>query len=336
MAECHPVGFQWVMEAKARGATIIHVDPRFTRTSAVADLHVPIRAGSRHRLPRRADQPRPQPSEKYFRDYVVAYTNAADDRWRRTSATPRTSTACSPATTAEPRTYDPASWQYEGVDGAGRRRAARPGIGRAARRAARSREGAAGRATAAAAPALIGDPHTRPDPAAPAVRLPDPQAALRPLHPRTGPGGLRHPAGAVRAGGRGADPQLRPRAHQAFAYAVGWTHHTVGAQYIRAAAILQPLLGNIGRPGRRDHGAARSCQHPGLHRHPDTVQPPARLHPDAARPRAPDPRRLRGRRRRHRRVSGETWTPTPSACSRPGGATRPPPTTTSASTTCPG
>ena len=33
MAECHPVGFQWVMEAKARGAKIIHVDPRFTRTA---------------------------------------------------------------------------------------------------------------------------------------------------------------------------------------------------------------------------------------------------------------------------------------------------------------
>ncbi len=46
MAECHPVGFQWVMEAKARGAKLIHVDPRFTRTSAVADLHVPLRAGS--------------------------------------------------------------------------------------------------------------------------------------------------------------------------------------------------------------------------------------------------------------------------------------------------
>ncbi|MDT7747848.1 MAG: formate dehydrogenase major subunit, partial [Pseudonocardiales bacterium] len=46
MAECHPVGFQWVMEAKARGATIIHVDPRFTRTSAVSDLYVPLRAGS--------------------------------------------------------------------------------------------------------------------------------------------------------------------------------------------------------------------------------------------------------------------------------------------------
>src|SRR5690242_16954424 len=76
MAECHPVGFQWVMEAKRRGATIIHVDPRFTRTSAVADLHVPIRAGSdvaflggiiRYILE----------NGREFRDYIEAYTNAA-------------------------------------------------------------------------------------------------------------------------------------------------------------------------------------------------------------------------------------------------------------------
>ena len=46
MAECHPVGFHWPMEAKRRGAKIIHVDPRFTRTSAMADLHVPLRAGT--------------------------------------------------------------------------------------------------------------------------------------------------------------------------------------------------------------------------------------------------------------------------------------------------
>jgi formate dehydrogenase major subunit len=45
MAECHPVAFQWVVEAKKRGATIIHVDPRFTRTSALASMHVPTRAG---------------------------------------------------------------------------------------------------------------------------------------------------------------------------------------------------------------------------------------------------------------------------------------------------
>ena len=45
MAENHPVGFQWVMEAKA-GAKILHVDPRFTRTSAMAIRWVPLRAGS--------------------------------------------------------------------------------------------------------------------------------------------------------------------------------------------------------------------------------------------------------------------------------------------------
>src|ERR1700747_120265 len=76
MAENHPVGFQWVMEAKQRGAKVIHVDPRFTRTSAVADLHVPIRAGAdiafvggiiNYVLA----------NEKFFRDYVLAYTNAA-------------------------------------------------------------------------------------------------------------------------------------------------------------------------------------------------------------------------------------------------------------------
>src|ERR1700716_1739444 len=74
MAECHPVGFQWVMEAKARGAKVIHIDPRFTRTSAVADLHVPLRAGSdivflgaiiNHILT----------TQTYFREYVVSYTN---------------------------------------------------------------------------------------------------------------------------------------------------------------------------------------------------------------------------------------------------------------------
>ena len=46
MAEAHPVGFRWVMKAKENGATIIHIDPRFSRTSALADTFVPLRAGS--------------------------------------------------------------------------------------------------------------------------------------------------------------------------------------------------------------------------------------------------------------------------------------------------
>src|SRR5579875_3284175 len=76
MAECHPVGFQWVMEARARGAKLIHVDPRFSRTSALADCYVPIRAGTdicflggviNYVIE----------NDKWFHDYVVRYTNAA-------------------------------------------------------------------------------------------------------------------------------------------------------------------------------------------------------------------------------------------------------------------
>ena len=81
MAECHPVGFQWVVEAQQRGAKVIHVDPRFTRTSAVCDMHVPLRAGSdiaflggliNHVLTH----------ELWFDEYVRSYTNAARDRGR--------------------------------------------------------------------------------------------------------------------------------------------------------------------------------------------------------------------------------------------------------------
>ena len=76
MAECHPVGFQWVMAAKARGATVIHIDPRFTRTSAVADLHVPLRAGSDIAFLGGIVNYILQ-NERYFPEYVLAYTNAA-------------------------------------------------------------------------------------------------------------------------------------------------------------------------------------------------------------------------------------------------------------------
>ena len=77
MAENHPVGFQWVIEAREKnGAKIIHVDPRFTRTSAMADYWLPLRAGSdivflgamvNHVLQ----------NERDFREYVVPYTNAS-------------------------------------------------------------------------------------------------------------------------------------------------------------------------------------------------------------------------------------------------------------------
>ncbi len=114
MAECHPVGFQWVMEAKKRGAKVIHVDPRFTRTSAVADLHVPLRAGSdiaflggivNYILS----------NDLYFDDYVRAYTNAATllrEDFRDTDDLDGLFSGYDPTT----GTYDRTSWQYEGVE----------------------------------------------------------------------------------------------------------------------------------------------------------------------------------------------------------------------------
>src|SRR5690349_17683723 len=81
MAECHPVAFRWPMLAKARGAKLIHVDPRFTRTSAMADIHAPIRAGSdiaflgglvKYVL----DSPRWN-TDPFFKTFLRVYTNAA-------------------------------------------------------------------------------------------------------------------------------------------------------------------------------------------------------------------------------------------------------------------
>src|SRR5262245_57768990 len=103
MAECHPVAFRWVMQAKTRAndpATLIHADPRFTRTSAMANIYAPLRAGSdivflggliRYVLEQHdpifakaavgAGSGDPAPTlttrERFFRDYLVRYTNAA-------------------------------------------------------------------------------------------------------------------------------------------------------------------------------------------------------------------------------------------------------------------
>src|SRR6059058_6183065 len=115
-AEAHPVGFQWVMEAKARGAKLIHVDPRYTRTSAMADLHVPLRAGSdiaflgaliNYVLT----------NQREFREYVVAYTNAATilkEEFRDTEDLDGIFSGYDPVTS----TYSPNSWAYEGMEAA--------------------------------------------------------------------------------------------------------------------------------------------------------------------------------------------------------------------------
>jgi formate dehydrogenase major subunit len=114
MAEAHPVGFRWVMKAKERGARVIHVDPRYGRTSQLADLYVPIRAGTdvaflggliRHVIE----------TESYFKEYVVNYTNACaivDESFRDTEDLDGVFSGYDPET----GTYDPTSWMYRGCE----------------------------------------------------------------------------------------------------------------------------------------------------------------------------------------------------------------------------
>jgi formate dehydrogenase major subunit len=111
MAENHPVGFQWVMKAKERGAKLIHVDPRYTRTSAAADLHVPLRSGTNivffgglinYAIAKNL----------YFKDYVVHYTNASfliDPAFK----TPTDLDGLFTGYDAVKKTYDRSSWKYQ-------------------------------------------------------------------------------------------------------------------------------------------------------------------------------------------------------------------------------
>src|SRR6201988_3384128 len=108
-AEAHPVGFQWFMRAKLdRGAKMIHADPRFTRTSAVADMHLPIRTGTDAAyfggLINQVLQ-----NQKYHEEYVVNYTNASflvKDGYGFTDG-------LFSGYDATKRSYDTSTWSYD-------------------------------------------------------------------------------------------------------------------------------------------------------------------------------------------------------------------------------
>ena len=76
-AEAHPCGFKWVTEAKAnRGAKLIVVDPRFTRSASVADIYAPIRQGTDIAFLMGLINYCIQ-NDKVQWDYVKAFTNAS-------------------------------------------------------------------------------------------------------------------------------------------------------------------------------------------------------------------------------------------------------------------
>jgi formate dehydrogenase major subunit len=234
MAENHPVGFRWVIKAREKGATVIHVDPRFTRTSAMADMWVPLRAGSdivflgalvNHVLSNGLE----------FRDYVVPYTNAATIISREFKDTEELNGFFSGWDESR-QGYSPDSWQYEGASRTD------ADVGHEPERGGHGKD-RSGNATDTA------HPHRDPS-------LEHPRCVFQILkrhYARYTPEMVEAVCGVSRkAFLRVADAfclASGPDKTAAICYAVGWTQHSTGVQIIRTAAILQLLLGNIGRPG---------------------------------------------------------------------------------------
>jgi formate dehydrogenase major subunit len=237
MAEQHPVGFQWVVEAKERGATVMHVDPRFTRTSAIADAHVPLRAGTdiaflggiiNYILS----------NGREFTDYVRHYTNArviVKDEFHDVDELGLFS-----GWVAEDHAYDVSSWGYEGTDG----------------ELTAGKKEKTGDVSGDQAHGAHGMKLDRGEPPEQDWTLEHPNCVFQILKrhfARYTPEVVEEICGVPREQLLlVAETLCRNSGRErtgAICYAVGWTQHTHGVQNIRAAAIIQLLLGNIGRPG---------------------------------------------------------------------------------------
>jgi formate dehydrogenase major subunit len=238
MAEQHPVGFQWVVEAKERGATVFHVDPRYTRTSAIADVHVPLRAGTdiaflggiiNHIVANELD----------FREYVRHFTNAPVILKEEFKDTEELDGFFS-GWQEDDGLYKVESWGYAGTSGeltAGKSEQSGDVSGNQA-------HGAHGMELEHGAPPEID------------LTLEHPMCVYQVLkrhYARYTPEYVERvcgvPAERFLQVARTLVENSGPERTSAFCYAVGWTQHTTGVQMIRAASIIQLLLGNIGRPG---------------------------------------------------------------------------------------
>ena len=208
-AENHPVSFKYVLEAKDRGATVISVDPRFTRSSSKADIYAPLRSGTDipflggmiHYI---------LENNLYFEEYVRHYTNASflvNENFKMPGELDGLFSGYNP----DKRSYDKSSWSFQ-----------------------RNADG-----TPKSDPSLQ-DPHcvfqllkkhySRYTPEVVSDITGTPQEQLLAVYKAYASTGKRDKVATIM-------------------YAMGWTQHTVGTQNIRAMAMIQLLLGNIGLAG---------------------------------------------------------------------------------------
>src|SRR6202166_644408 len=241
-AENHPCGFKWPVEAKRiRNAKMIVVDPRFTRTAAVADLHCQIRAGSDIAflggVIRYAVE-----NNRIAKEYLVNFTNAAFII-KPGFQLPGDTDGVFSGFDAKTQSYDKSTWNYAVTDGAGK----------------------------AMAEQKVLEVTTYPEPASPppALALPEELAydlslqnrncvfqLLKQHYSRYTPEMVERITGIPKEQFLKAadlftsirkDGDVKKVA--TIIYAVGWTQHSFGSQIIRTAAMLQLLLGNVGRAG---------------------------------------------------------------------------------------
>ncbi len=206
-AEAHPCGFKWVTEAlEHRKAKLIVVDPRFTRSAAIADLYAPLRVGTdiaflggviNYLLS----------NNKIHQEYVKAYTNAPfliKDEFAFNDG-------YFSGYDADKRTYDKTSWGYQiGADGY----------------------------------AMVDE------------TLQNPRCVyqlMKAHFSRYTPDVVNNICGTPKDKFQQVCELIGSTAVPArvmtILYALGWTQHTVGSQNIRTMAMIQLLLGNMGRAG---------------------------------------------------------------------------------------
>jgi formate dehydrogenase major subunit len=239
MAENHPVGFQWVIEARERGAEVIHVDPRFTRTSAMATKWVRIRAGTDIAFLGGIVNYLLQ-NDLYFDEYVRRYTNAPvviDEGYVDAEQLGGLFSGWDPERTR----YDPTTWQYDGMAVHGSGGEGEHGFSPKGEQVGHGGHGG-------------GLHHGEPPHEDETLQHPRCVFQLLKVHyQRYTPEFVAETCGcSVEDFVFVAEALARNSGRErtsAFAYAVGWTQHTVGVQYIRTACIVQQLLGNMGRPG---------------------------------------------------------------------------------------
>jgi formate dehydrogenase major subunit len=245
-AENHPCGFKWAIEAKrTRNAKMIVVDPRFTRTAATSDLFCQIRAGSdiaflggvlRYAIE----------NNRIAKDYLINYTNAA---FVVKEGFKLPEDGLYSGFDEGSKTYDRSSWNYEYGDDKGGVTAAPPAPHAAA-------------SAAPAGPPAVGS--AKPLPGLPPnvaydLTLQHPRCVfqlLKQQYARYTPEMVERITGIPKEQFvKAADTYTSVRKDgdmkkvATILYAVGWTQHSFGTQIIRTAAMLQLLLGNIGRAG---------------------------------------------------------------------------------------